>query len=118
MVLRSVPSTFIRYCFGNPLISCEINCLPVLPKDNITYIFIIIYIIVYISNYREIYHARRWHSDYGPPMVIAEIGYIFTMDFVNFCHELTMGKVVKFYHKVSNFRKYTFNIIFIQRKGR
>jgi hypothetical protein len=81
----NMPSTFIHYCFGNPMICCEIVRLPILPKKYIT----------------EIYHARRWHLDYQCPMVLSdEFGHIFKKDFVTFLHQLygsTLGQVLKFY---------------------
>ena len=55
--------------------------------------------------FSEIYHARKWHSDFQAPMIMTSSELlVFQNDFIIFQHNIlgpTHGKVLKFYGKVS-----------------
>ena len=53
---------------------------------------------------RQIYQAKRYHDEFLTPMAcIDEVGHVFLNDFVLLSHSIgsTMGKVLKFFKKVS-----------------
>lgn len=52
---------------------------------------------------RELFHARRWHSDFQAPMIVHNSRHIYVSDFIYFQHRNlgpTVGKVLKFFQKV------------------
>ena len=56
-----------------------------------------------VEIYRERFHARRWHSDFSPPMVEFKSKHLFVGDFILFQHFSlghTLGKVERFFEKV------------------
>lgn len=55
--------------------------------------------------FRELFHARRWHARFQAPMTVtANCGFVYVGDFVQFeigALGSVIGKVLKFFHKVS-----------------
>ena len=53
--------------------------------------------------YREMFHARRYHSNFPSPMVIHKGSHIYVNDFVKFEHAtlgISTGKVLSYNGKV------------------
>lgn len=56
--------------------------------------------------YREIYHANRYHAEYPTLMTcVTGVGHVFLRDFVILSYHIgdTIGKVLKFFKKASDY---------------
>lgn len=76
----NLPSTFVRNSLANPVISCDLLHFPIVPKNCITYVTVHVCIYFLSSCYSEIYHAKRWHSDFPSPMTVTSIGHVYVND--------------------------------------